>query len=121
VHATKEVEFMKLRRAAANRLRGGGKLVLALLLLTATTAFAAAVPGPAQPGTIRIRSRWRRSFAAAQTDLALRVDGRPQVSMLEHVQVKAWLPGGEVETCNFFDVPVEDGVATIPLAGRERS
>ncbi len=30
------------------------------------------------------------------------------------------LPGGGVETRNFFDVPVEDGVATIPLAGRER-
>lgn len=75
---------MKLRRAAANRLRGGGKLVLALLLLTVTTALPT------------------------------------RVSMLEHVLVKDWLPGGGVETRNYFDVPVEDGVAKIPLAGRER-
>jgi gamma-glutamyltranspeptidase/glutathione hydrolase len=101
-------------------LRGGLRFVLAVLLLTVATAFGAAVPGAGAAGDDPYSLQAEALFAPAQTDLTLRVDGPTQVSMLEHVQIKAWLPGGGVDTRNFFDVPVEDHVATIPLAGRQR-
>jgi gamma-glutamyltranspeptidase / glutathione hydrolase len=112
---------MMSERAAANRLRGGRRIVLAFLVLAAAlAALGSGVPGAGategDPYSLQIEAL----YSPDATDLTLRVDGPTQVSVLEHVQVKAWLPDGGVETRNFFDVPAEVGVATIPLLGRAR-
>ena len=80
------------------------------------SVVAGAVAAGAAPYTIESRAL----LGATGTDLTVRVVGPSVPATLEKVQVKAWPPGGEAHTRNFFDVPSPGGLATLRLAGYGR-
>ncbi len=113
---------MKPARVTTNGLLGlWGLSATFLVLATSIIALGTVVPGASATGGDPYSIQVEALFSPAVTDLTLRVDGPTVPSVLEKVQVKAWVAGDlEAETRNFFDVPSPEGVATIPLAGRAR-
>jgi gamma-glutamyltranspeptidase / glutathione hydrolase len=109
-------------RTAADALQARGLSAFASLALAASIVALGGVAPPAgatggEPYSLQAEAL----FAPGATDLTLRVDGPTVPSVLEKVQVKAWpADGGGAETQNLFDVPSPGGIATIPLAGRDR-
>jgi gamma-glutamyltranspeptidase/glutathione hydrolase len=99
-----------------------GRLVLASLALAASiAALASFASGAGAAGSDPYSLQAQALLSSTQTDLTLRVDGPELPAVLEKVQVKAWPAGSdEAETQNFFDVPLEEGAATLHLTGRER-
>jgi gamma-glutamyltranspeptidase / glutathione hydrolase len=112
---------MKSAGAAADGL-WSGRLALAFVVLAmSVVALGALASGAGAAGDDPYSLEAEALFSPETTDLTLRVDGPTQASTLEMVQVKAWpRGGGEAQTRVFFNVPLDDGVSTIPLAGRER-
>jgi gamma-glutamyltranspeptidase/glutathione hydrolase len=112
---------MKSARAAADRLRSGRLALVFVVLAMSIVALGALASGAGAAEEYPYSLEAEALFSPEATDLTLRVDGPTQASILEMVQVKAWpRGGGEAQTRVFFNVPLADGVATIPLTGRER-
>jgi gamma-glutamyltranspeptidase / glutathione hydrolase len=99
-----------------------GRLVLASLALAASiAALGSFASGAGAAGSDPYSLRAEALLSSTQTDLTLRVDGPELPALVEKVQVKAWPSGSDkAETRNFFDVPLEEGDATLHLTGRQR-
>lgn len=103
------------------RIHALARVWLGAVATSAIVALGAFASGAPAAGSGPYALEAQALLSESVTDLALRMSGPELPTRLEKVQIKTWHAGDdEAATRNFFDVPTNDGVATLPLAGLAR-